>query len=124
MIVTVLIAVAALALGVFIGHLFWPRAADAMAAVVRSDLENALTNADGGLFNANSRVRERERQIAVMTVARDPAQMHVAALRAAGKIEDIFARGSSSVADRKTDIAAVVRRQVDDALKGGEPEFI
>lgn len=119
-----LLTIPALALGILIGRKFWPRAVYAMTAVDRAALENALANADMGLFNETMRVNELKRQIAVMTIARDPAQMGAAAFRAASEIEDIFARGSRSRNDRKDDVAAVVRRQIDDALKGGKPEFI
>ena len=115
------LAIPALALGIFVGGRLWPRV---VYAGMSDEDRCKLQDAQEGYFNQTSRVNELERQIAVMTVARDPAQMSAAAFIAASEIEDIFARGSRSRNDRKNDVAAVVRRHVDDALKGGKPEFI
>ena len=115
------LAVPAILLGILIGSRLWPRTVYAgMSDEDRATLDNALESAS----DQTLRVRERERQIAVMTVARDPAHMHVLALNAADEIEDIFVLRARSANDRRVEIAAIVRRQVDDALKGGKPEFI
>ena len=71
------------------------------------------------------RQREYERRMKIMQKARDPAEMDQIALDAAGKIEDIFAQGSTGgVAMRKARVQILIRALIEDVLEGGKPDFI
>ena len=116
-----LAAIPALVVGVWIGRKIFPRTVH--TGLSRED-RDYLDEVGESLLDARARTVERERQIAVMTVARDPAQMDALAAARAVEIDDVFARGGQSAEARRKDVAAIVRRAVEDALKGGGPKFI
>ena len=62
---------------------------------------------------------EYERRMKIVQREHDSAEMDKIALDAAGKIEDIFARGSTGgVAQRKAAIQVLIRALLEDTLRG------
>ena len=98
-----------------------------------SDQEKQLADARAGADDAEDRAEASHEalgieqaktadalaRLAAVTLARDPAKMGALAIDAAKAIEDVFARGGHGVADRRAEIAAIVRGKIEIALSGG-----
>jgi len=98
-----------------------------------TDQEKALAAARAGADDAEDRAEASHEalgieqaktadalaRLASLTLARDPAKMGGLAIDAAKLIEDVFARGGHGVADRRAEIAAIVRSKIEVALSGG-----